>query len=118
MPPPVKNFLTLSRSVSYKGLKDSKLPHVRERINSSAPEWCKQHEVLSFLAALQEQLRTGACMETDSLHNKRDQENYQTTNVYSTVVRDYWQSQQNLDMNWSMDRWTIGDLFSQKLELA
>jgi len=47
--------------------------------------------------ALQEQLRTGCGDRTKSLHNKRDQENYQLT--YIQLLLETIESQQNLDMN-------------------
>lgn len=83
MPPPAKNFLTPSQvSQLQQALKESGLPHVRERIliillqNDGKP----QHEIAKFLGCSP---RTVAywCMHGDpdnleTLHNKRESEHY------------------------------------------
>jgi transposase len=83
MPPPAKNFLTPEQvSKLQEALKESNLPHVRERIliillqNDGKP----QHEIAKFLGCSH---RTVAywCMHGDpdnleTLHNKREYEPY------------------------------------------
>jgi len=83
MPPPAKNFLTPSQVTQLQqALKESELPHVRERIliillqNNGKP----QHEIANFLGCSP---RTVAywCMHGDpdnleTLHNKRESEHY------------------------------------------
>ena len=86
MPPPPKNFLTPSQLTQLQqALKQSELPHVRERIliillqNNGRP----QHEIANFLGCSP---RTVAywCMHGDpdnlnTLHNKREYEHYRKT---------------------------------------
>lgn len=83
MPPPAKNFLTPEQvSQLQQALKDSHLPHVRERILIILlqNDGKAQHEIAKFLGCSS---RTVAywCMHGDpdnlkTLHNQREYEHY------------------------------------------
>jgi len=85
MPPPVKNFLTLEQvSKLQKALKDSELPHMRERILIFLlqNDGKTQREIAQFLGCSP---RTVAywCMHGDpdkleSLQNQRNRESHRT----------------------------------------
>lgn len=113
MPPPAKNFLTPSQVTQLQqALKESDLPHVRERIliillqNDGKP----QQEIAKFLGCSH---RTVAywCMHgepdnLDSLHNKREDEHYRKAPkeyielLLKTVERS------PADLGYEFGRWT------------
>lgn len=83
MPSPIKNFLTSEQvSTLQQALKESELPHVRERIlilllqNDGKP----QHQIALFLGCSPRTVaywcKHGDPDKLESLHNKREQEHY------------------------------------------
>ena len=113
MPPPPKNFLTSSQLTQLQqALKESELPHVRERIliillqNNGRP----QHEIAKFLGCSP---RTVAywCMHGDpddlnTLHNKREYEHYRkaTSEYIELLLKTVNQSP--ADLGYEFGRWT------------
>ncbi|MDV2996795.1 MAG: IS630 family transposase ISNpu2 [Chroococcidiopsis sp. SAG 2025] len=113
MPPPAKNFLTPSQVIQLQqALKESELPHVRERIliillqNDGKP----QHEIAKFLGCSP---RTVAywCMHGDpdnleSLHNKREYEHYRkATSEYIELLLKTVE-QPPSELGYEFGRWT------------
>ena len=113
MPPPAKNFLTPSQvSQLQQALKESELPHVRERIliillqNDGKP----QHEIAKFLGCSP---RTVAywCMHgdpdnLDTLHNKREYEHYRkATTEYIELLLETVDKKPS-DLGYDFGRWT------------
>jgi len=113
MPPPAKNFLTPSQvSQLQQALKESYLPHVRERIliillqNDGKP----QHEIAKFLGCSP---RTVAywCMHgepdnLETLHNKREYEHYRkATTEYIELLLETFDKKQS-DLGYEFGRWT------------
>jgi transposase len=113
MPPPAKNFLTPSQVTQLQqALKESELPHVRERIliillqNDGKP----QHEVAKFLGCSP---RTVAywCMHGDpddlkTLHNKREYEHHRkaTPEYIELLLKTI--EQLPADLGYEFGRWT------------
>lgn len=113
MPPPSKHFLTSEQiSKLQKALKDSELPHVRERIliflfqNDGKP----QREIAEFLGCSP---RTVAywCVHGDpdkleSLHNKREQESYRkATPAYIQLLLEIV-DKEPAELGYEFGRWT------------
>jgi transposase len=113
MPPPAKNFLTLSQVTQLQqALKESELPHVRERIliillqNDGRP----QHEIAKFLGCSP---RTVAywCMHgdpdsLDTLHNKREHEHYRkATPEYIDLLLETVDKKPS-ELGYEFGRWT------------
>ncbi len=113
MPPPVKNFLT-SEQVSklQKALKESELPHVRERILIILlqNDGKTQQEIAKFLGCSS---RTVAywCMHgepenLESLHNKREQESYRkATPEYLKLLLETVEKEPE-ELGFEFGRWT------------
>lgn len=113
MPPPAKNFLTPSQVTQLqKALKESELPHVRERIliillqNDGKP----QHEVAKFLGCSP---RTVAywCMHGDpdnleTLHNKREYEHYRKATLEYIELLLETVERKPSDLGYEFGRWT------------
>ena len=113
MPPPAKNFLTPSQVTQLQqALKESELPHVRERIliillqNDGRP----QHEIAKFLGCSP---RTVAywCMHGDpddlkTLHNKREYEHHRkaTPEYIELLLKTI--EQLPADLGYEFGRWT------------
>lgn len=113
MPPPAKNFLTASQVTHLQqALKESELPHVRERIliillqNDGKP----QQEIAKFLGCSH---RTVAywCMHGDpdnleTLYNKREYEHYRkATTEYIELLLEIVDKKPS-DLGYEFGRWT------------
>src|SRR4028118_2155762 len=113
MPPPAKNFLTSSQVTQLQqALKESELPHVRERILIILlqNDGRTQQKISKFLGC---SLRTVAywCMHGDpdnleSLHNKREYEHYRkaTPEYIELLLKTVEQSPS--DLGYEFGRWT------------
>ncbi len=113
MPPPAKNFLTPSQVTQrWQALKESELPHVRERIliillqNDGKP----QQEIAKFLGCSH---RTVAywCMHGDpdnleTLHNKREYEHYRKATAEYIELLLKTVDQSPADLGYEFGRWT------------
>ncbi|ACC84956.1 IS630-like element ISNpu2 family transposase [Nostoc punctiforme] len=113
MPPPAKNFLTTEQvSKLQQALKESELPHVRERIliillqNDGKP----QQETAKFLGCSR---RTVAywCMHGDpddleTLHNKREYEHYRKATPEYIELLLKTVDQEPSDLGYDFGRWT------------
>ncbi len=112
MPAPIKNFLMFEQVNKLQKALDSELPHVRERIlilllqNDGKP----QREIAQFLGCSP---RTVAywCMHGDpdkleSLHNKRDQQNYRkATPTYIQLLLETI-DKEPAELGYEFGRWT------------
>jgi transposase len=113
MPPPAKNFLTSSQVTQLQqALKESELPHVRERILIILlqNDGKAQHEIAKFLGCSP---RTVAywCMHGDpdnleTLHNKREYEHYRkaTSEYIELLLKTVERSPS--DLGYEFGRWT------------
>ena len=113
MPPPAKNFLTPSQVTQrWQALKESELPHVRERIliillqKDGKP----QQEIAKFLGC---SYRTVAywCMHGDpdnleTLHNKREYEHYRKATAEFIELLLKTVDQSPADLGYEFGRWT------------